>query len=324
MNRLTDLQHDVKNVQDTVLTDLDADERVRMFLKAAAEGQEDRIEMLRDSVPRYEYEMRDLEFTEGTKEVYMLSMLANHALERLYITTLSYEAGRDKHIALVLLNEALERLSQGHFTVDEDGTADAPESWPHPYPWMDNTDASRLAGKYGELWEENDIPLPPSFEKRESPYFAELATESLLGYDYGDGWRESNSIILQSDDNLMQTVVEFYVAFHTFRRLAEEHLDTTLDELLQATQAERSVLNASLVRVDEEACRDLLERKAYYLTAYEEGMKDLVGAVKEANTDALEGVDTEDVEAFASALSDLDAEVDEAVEEMAAQFDYAI
>ena len=65
------------------------------------------------------------------------------------------------------------------------------------------------------------------------------------------------------------------------QRLAEEHFDTTLDELLQATQAERSVLDASLVRVDEEACRDLLERKAYYLTAYEEGMKDLVGAVKE-------------------------------------------
>ena len=38
MKRLTDLQRDVKNVQDTVLTDLDADERVRMFLKAAAVG----------------------------------------------------------------------------------------------------------------------------------------------------------------------------------------------------------------------------------------------------------------------------------------------
>ena len=29
-----------------------------MFLKAAAEGKEDRIEMLRDSAPRYEYETR--------------------------------------------------------------------------------------------------------------------------------------------------------------------------------------------------------------------------------------------------------------------------
>ena len=41
MKRLSDLQRDVKNVQDTVLTDLDADERVRMFLTAAAEGLED-------------------------------------------------------------------------------------------------------------------------------------------------------------------------------------------------------------------------------------------------------------------------------------------
>jgi len=324
MTRITDLHQDLKNVQDNVLGDLDADERVRMFLKAAAEDREDRIEMLRDSVPRYEYEMPDLAFTEGTKEVYILSMLANHALERLYITTLSYEAGRDKHVALVLLNEALEQLSQGHFAVDDHGNADTPESWPHPHPGMDNTDASRLAGKYAELWDENDIPLPPSFEERISPYFAELATESLLGYDYGGGWRESNSIILQSDSNLTQTVVEFYVAFHTFRRLAEEHLETTLDELLQATQAERSVLNASPVRVDEETCRELLERKRCYLTAYEESMNDLLNTVRERNTDTLGEIDAEVFEEFAGELSDLDAEVDEAVEEMAAQFDYAI
>ena len=37
MNRLTDLKHDVKNVQDTVLADLDTEQRVRMFVKAAAE-----------------------------------------------------------------------------------------------------------------------------------------------------------------------------------------------------------------------------------------------------------------------------------------------
>lgn len=37
MNRLTDLKHDVKNVQDTVLVDLDTEQRVRMFVKAAAE-----------------------------------------------------------------------------------------------------------------------------------------------------------------------------------------------------------------------------------------------------------------------------------------------
>jgi len=324
MKRIDDLKHDVNNVQDNVLGDLDGEERVRMFLKAAAEDREERIEMLRDSAPRREYEMPDLEFTEGTKEVFILSMLANHTLERLYLTVLSYEAGRDKHIALVLLNEALKRLSQGHFTVDEDGNADAPASWPHPYPWMENPDASRLAGKYAELWDENDIPLPPSFEERVSPYFPEQASESLLGYDYGEVCRGDTSIIHQSDRNLMHTTVEFYVAFHTFRRLAEEHLDTTLDELLQATQYERSVLSANPVRVDEDTCRKLLKRKEYYLTAYEKGMKEALGAVRETDTDTHGELDTERFEEFVSTLTDLDAEVDEAVEEMVVEFDYAI
>jgi hypothetical protein len=77
MTRITDLHQDVKTVQDTVLGDLDADERVRMFLKAAAEDHEDRMKMLRDSAPRHEYETRDLEFTNGAIEAYSLSSMAN-------------------------------------------------------------------------------------------------------------------------------------------------------------------------------------------------------------------------------------------------------
>ena len=157
MKRLTDLQRDVKNVQDTVLTDLDADERVRMFLKAAAEGKEDRIEMLRDSAPRYEYETRDLEFTHGAIEAFSLSSMANAELERLYTAMMMYETARNMHVAVVLLNEALEQLSQGHFTVDEYGNADTPASWPHDYGPQYDADESRLAGKYRGLWQQYDL-----------------------------------------------------------------------------------------------------------------------------------------------------------------------
>jgi len=315
--KLTDLKHDVNSVQDNVLGDLDTQERVRQFMKAVAEDREDRIEMLRDSVPRYEYEMPDLEFTEGTKEVYVLSMLANHTLERLYTATLMHEAGRDKHVALVLVNEALERLSQGHFTVDEYGNADAPESWPLGYDWMDNADTSRLGGMYRELWDENDLPLPSSFENRVSPYFAELATDSLLGYRHDlEVLEDGVSRIALIDEKLSSTVVEFYVAFHTFRRLAEEHLGTTLDELLQATQAERGPFDTSPGPLDEAACHDLLKRKEFYLTSHEEAMEVLADAAKDMDTDV--------AEELALSKPDLDAEVDEAVEEMAAQFDYAI
>lgn len=319
MKRINDLQHDLKNVSDNVLGNLSTGERIRMFMKAAAEDREDRIEMLRDSVPRYEYTMRDLEFTEGTKEVYLLSMLANHTLERLYTTTLMHEAGRDKHVALVLVNEALERLSQGHFTVDEYGNADAPESWPLGYDWMDNADTSRLAGMYRELWDGNDLPLPSSFENRVSPYFAELATDALLGYRYDLEVLEGGvSYIAVIDQKLMDTVVEFYVAFHTFRRLAEEYLDTTLDELLQATQSERGPFDTSPApgSLDEATCRDLLKRKEFYLDAREEDMNVLADAVKEIDSDVVEDMMLSE--------PDLAAEVDEAVEEMATQFNYAI
>ncbi|SDK19987.1 hypothetical protein SAMN05216226_1412 [Halovenus aranensis] len=152
MKRLTDLRHDVKNVQDNVLGDLDVDERVRMFLKAAAEGKEDRIEMLRDSAPRYEYETRDLEFTYGAIEGYSLSSAANAELERLYTAMMMYETARNMHALAVLLNEALEQLSTGHFTVDEYGNADTPPSWPHDYGPQYDANESRLAGKYRELW----------------------------------------------------------------------------------------------------------------------------------------------------------------------------
>lgn len=319
MKRLTDLKHDVKNVQDTVLGDLDTQERVRLFMKAAAEDREDRIEMLRDSVPRYEYEMPDLECTEGAKEVYILSMLANYTLERLYTTTLMHEAGRDKHVALVLLNEALERLSQGHFTVDEYGNADAPESWPLGYDWMDNADTSRLAGKYRELWDENDLPLPSSFEGRVCPYFAELATDGLLGCRHKlEVLEDGASRIALIDEKLASTVVEFYVAFHTFRRLTEEHLGITLDELLQAIQADRGPLDTSPAPgpLNEATCRDLLKRKEFYLDAHEEAMKVLADVVKDMDSAA--------VADMTLSPFDLDAEVEDAVEEMAAEFDYAI
>jgi len=148
MTSLNDLQQDLKNVSDNVLSNLSAEERVRMFLKAAAEGQDDRIEMLRDSAPRYEYETRDLEFTHGAIEAYTLSRMANASLERLYTATMMHEAGRNQYVAIVLLNEAVEKLSQGHFTVDEYGNADTPASWPHNYGPQYDPDELRLAEEH--------------------------------------------------------------------------------------------------------------------------------------------------------------------------------
>lgn len=276
MKRITDLRHDVKNVQDNVLGDLDPEERVRMFLKAAAEGQDDRIEMLRDSAPRYEYKTRDLEFTHGAIEAYTLSRTANAQLERLYTAMLMHETARNQYVAIALLNEALEQLSQGHFTVDEYGNADTPESWPHDYGPQYDVDESRLAGKYRELWERNDLELAFDTEDRSRPYFAELAADGLVGYrTETSGEYDRPAGMAQAETKLMDTVAEFYEAFHTWRRLAEEHLGISFDELLQASQTEKRLFDEWTAPgwLTEERCRDVLERMELYLDAYEESQQ---------------------------------------------------
>jgi hypothetical protein len=321
MKRLTDLQRDVKNVQDTVLTDLDADERVRMFLKAAADGQEDRIEMLRDSAPRYEYETRDLEFTHGAIEAFSLSSMANAELERLYTAMMMYETGRNMHVAVVLLNEALEQLSQGHFTVDEYGNADTPASWPHDYGPQYDPDESRLAGKYRELWDRNDLELAFDTEDRSRPFFAAMAADGLLSYRTEVTENFQPAAMARAEKHLIDTVAEFYRAFHTYRRLAEEHLDMTLDEFLGASQTERLPFDdrTGPRRLTEEECRDVLERMQQYIDAYEESQQKVGEVLAEGAPDAVDGLDDDEITATGELMQqyDLDDMVEADVAELA-------
>ncbi|GAB6880736.1 hypothetical protein JCM17823_30210 [Halorubrum gandharaense] len=325
MKRLTDLRHDVKNVQDTVLADLDADERVRMFLKAAADGQDDRIEMLRDSAPRYEYETRDLEFTHGAIEAYSLSRAANASLERLYTAMMMHETGRNMHVAVALLNEALEQLSQGHFTVDEYGNAETPASWPHDYGPQYDPDESRLAGKYRELWEGTGLELAFDPEDRSRPFFAALAADGLLGYrtEITDNYAPSR--VARAEMNLIETVVEFYKAFHTYRRLAEEHLDMTLDEFLQASQTEKLPFDGRTGPgwLTEEECRDLLERMQLYIDQYEESQQKVGEALAEGAPEDLDGLEDVGVAETGELMQeyDLDDIVEEHVAELAEELD---
>ncbi|WP_254538933.1 hypothetical protein [Halomarina litorea] len=325
MKRLTDLQHDVKNVQDTVLGDLDADERVRMFLKAAAEGQDDRIEMLRDSAPRYEYEHRDLEFTHGAIQAFSLSSMANAELERLYTAIIMHQNTRNMHVAVVLLNEALEQLSQGHFTVDEYGNADTPTSWPHDYGPQYDPDESRLAGKYRELWDRNELELAFDTEDRSRPYFAELAADGLLSYRTEVTENYQPAAMARAEKHLTDTVAEFYRAFYTYRRLAEEHLDMTLDEFLGASQTERLPFDdwTGPRRLTEEKCRDLLERMQLYIDAYEESQQKVGEVLAEGAPDAVDGFDDDEIATTGELMQqyDLDDMVEAHVADLAEEFE---
>ena len=323
MKWIDDFKHDVKNVQDNVLADLNADERVRMFLKAAGEDQDERIDMLRDTAPKKEYRMPDLEFTEGAREAYRLSSLANSQLERLYTSVMMHEAGRDKLAALVLLNEALGRLSQDHFTVDEYGNAETPDSWPHDYGPVYDADTSRLAGKYRELWEQNDLNLAFDPEDRSRPYFVELAAGGLLGYRSEITENYTPAGVARAETKLIETVAEFYTCFHTWRRLAEDHLGVSLDELLQATQPDRLPFDEFTGPgwLTEDECRELLERMQLYVDAHEESIQKVGEAVAGQASEDLDDVDSDEFREWCTGYN-LDDMIESHVKELVSHLNY--
>lgn len=51
MTSLTELQHDLETVSDSILRDLSPEERVRMFAKTSVDRDEERMERLRESIP---------------------------------------------------------------------------------------------------------------------------------------------------------------------------------------------------------------------------------------------------------------------------------
>lgn len=320
MKETIDLKDDLESVSDNVLGDLGAEERIRMYVKAAAKGQDERLKRLRESAPSREYRLPDLGFTQGTKEVYVLSMLANYQLERLHTALMMHETARDKLVASVLLNEAIERLSQGHFTVDEYGDVNAPSSWPHNYGPQYAPDESRLAGKYRELWDENELELAFDPEDRSRPYFAELAGGGLLGYrsEVTDNYTPAG--VARVETQLIETVVEFYECFHTWRQFAEEHLGITLDEVLQVTQTEKRPFDdfTGPTRLDEETCRDVLEGTNLYIEQHKESMEKIGEVFTDGPPKGRTDLTTAAIEA-GGALSeyDLDDVVDEHVEELA-------
>ena len=321
MTSIDDLKHDLKGVSDGVLSDLDTEERLRVFIQEAAEDREERIEWLTETAPTKQYEATDLEYTDGIKRYSFLSLQARHELQTLYQAITEREADRDRYMAVMLLNGALERLSQGHFTVDEYGNADTPASWPHDYGPQYDADESRLAGKYRELWDRTDLELAFDTEDRLRPFFAEMAATGLLGYrtEVTDNYAPAG--MARAEKHLIDTVAEFYRAFHTYRRLAEEHLDMTLDEFLQASQTERLPFDdrTGPRRLTEEECRDVLERMQQYIDAYEESQQKVGEVLAEGAPDAVDGLDDDEIAATGELMQqyDLDDMVEADVADLA-------
>jgi hypothetical protein len=285
MTSIDDFKHDLKGVSDTVLGDLDTEERLRLFIQEAAEDRKDRIEWLTETAPTKQYEATDLEYTDGIKRYSFLSLQARHELQTLYQAITEHEANRDRYMAVMLLNEALEQLSQGYFTVDEYGNVDLPSSWPDDYGPRYAPRQSTLATKFRELWE--DVPaeflLKEADRSGTAEVFTGLAGLALTAYaeDYS-GFDDLEidripSPLAKAEMSLAKTLVEFYTHFHGWRIFAEKYLDVTLDEFLaiiRPPEAADSPLDPfagphGVPAVDEELCENTLSYYGDYLEAYQ-------------------------------------------------------
>ncbi|WP_254538932.1 hypothetical protein [Halomarina litorea] len=284
MTSIDDLKHDLKGVSEGVLGDLDTEERLRVFIKEAAEDREERIEWLTETAPTKQYEATDLEYTDGIKRYSLLSLSARYELQTLYQAISEHEADRDRYMALMLLNESLRRLSRGGFEIDEFGRFDAPDHDDAEYAYGEKhpPDAAYLATKYRELWE--DVPAESLLDEDDrsgtTKQFPGLAATGLIAYaeDYS-GFDDLEidripSELARVEMLLAKTLVKLHVHFHGWRIFAEEYLDVTLDEFLGLTRPPEDtdmILSPapSVPEITEENCENILSLKGDYLEAYQ-------------------------------------------------------
>ena len=316
MTSIDDLKHDVRSVGDKQLSNLSTEERLRYFVKEAAEDREDRLEWLTETTPTYQYTATDMEYTDGIKKYSFLSLAARYELQTLYQGVTEREADRDGYMALMLLNEALEQLSQGHFTVDEYGNAEIPDSWPDDYGHKYDGEQSKLATKYRELWE--DVPADLLLEEGDrsgtTEAFTHLAALGLTAYaeDYS-GFDDLEidripSALAKAEMTLTKTLVKLYVHFHGWRIFAEEYLDVTLDEFLSLTKPpeDTDMILApapSVPASDERLCENILALNEDYLEAHRAIREEYADRVGIERPDPPLDLD-ERAEAFAQAIGE--------------------
>ena len=318
MTSIDDLKHDLKGVSDTVLGDLSTEERIRVFAKEAADGNDGRLEQLADTAPRHEYTATDLEYLNGIKKVGVLSLQARHELQKRYQVITEHETTRDKYMALMLLNESLSRLSRGAFEIDEFGNFDAPnhEDAKYAYGEQQAPDMAYLATKYRELWEDVPAELLVGEDDRAgtAEVFPELAAAGSLAYpsdlsaeafDDLDDDRISSEVY-QTEVRLLHALVDFHTRFHGWRLFAEEHLDVTLDDLLDisAPEGEDTVGNThGIAEIDEQLCENILSMKRDYLEAYPALLEEWAGDMETDAEDVGADLDAR-AQNFADGLAD--------------------
>ena len=287
MTSKENIRRDLEQLSDDLLADLSSAERIPMFAKAAAENNDELIEAIWETAPRKRYEMPDPASLSGAQTVFALSTFANGELVRLETEMRMYKAERDRAMALVLLNEALSRLSHGQFSVDEYGVTEVPDSWPDSYGPKYDPKTSKLATRFREMFESTSLDLSIPEAERSRPYFPGLAATSVVAYpnDLSDEALDelpdfSHSAVFESEALLIHTIVGFYRSYHAWRIVAEDYIGISFDEFLGIAQAEddREGLFATVDdrQLDEDLCETILSLHQLYLDAYEDVMEELL------------------------------------------------
>lgn len=298
MTSIDDLKDDLRNVGDIQLGNLSTEDRLRYFVKEAAEDQEDRLKWLTDTAPKYQYTATDLEYTDGVKKIGFLSIAARHELQQLSQAIDQHEAARDKHMALIMLNETLNRLSRTAFEIDEFGHVDTPGHTDADYIYGKKFSPGKacLGTKYRELWEDLPVELLLNEDDRKIKRFPSLAAAGLVGYpsdlsaeafdDLNDD-RISSEVYL-SELRLLNALVDFHTCFHGWRLFAEEHLDITFNELLHVSTPpgeDAPIAPHGIAEIDEQLCENILSLKSDYLEAYPTLVEEWADDAAKINTD---------------------------------------
>lgn len=240
------------------------------------------IDQLVETAPVGTYEMTDPEYMDAIREVFVLSLAASDQLRRQYNMIRIHKAQRDQQLALMLLNEALSRLSRGDFAVDEYGevaTADH-DAENYDYDRTHPPDTACLGTRYKRLWDALPCESVVSEAERDrTDYFPNLAAGGLPGYPedlsgsvYDD--LEEDRLTSEAhlyDLRLLNTVVDFYTWVHAWRIFAEDYLEVSVDEFLDVTPPspvhDGTELSAPAT-LDEQRCRNILSLNEDYLAAF--------------------------------------------------------
>lgn len=310
------VENEIEEFSEEILSELSPGERTQLMAKAMAANSDEQVTLLTDTAPVYRYEQTDVEFMRGAKNLFFMSLLARSQLRQTMQAIDHAEAARERHVALMLLNECL--AERDGFEIDGLGHVSAVDSDPDdPYGGKYDPVTVNLARRYEALWEGIDVELRVGDDSLDIDYFPALVATGLLGYPIrvpepirdevaGETLRGELGM---TEIRLLEAVADLYVMFHGFRRFAEDHLGIEMADFLAiaAPEIDEAIDPFGLPVVDEEHCRAELSRLEPYLAAYDTVRTAVLedSPVVEADADGAEDILEDRVDTFFEELSEM-------------------